>query len=336
MFERSALLLPLMVLFLFALGCNSSIDTPLAAPAAATVAPAPHPSGLQPLAANARGVDAEILLGKDLFEDGRLSGDGTVSCASCHVVAEGGDDGRRTAVGIAGAVGPINTPTVLNAGLNFAQFWDGRAGTLVEQVAGPIHNELEMGSSWKDVTHRLNGDVDMVDRFERVYGGRPTAARVARAIAAYEDALVATGSPFDRYLLGDRNAISAEAKRGFERFVSLGCVACHQGRNLGGNMYQRLGVIGDYFADRGDVTEADYGRYNVTGREEDRYHFKVPSLRNVADTAPYFHDGSAATLKEAVATMVKYQLGRSLSEHEITEIVAFLETLSGSVDEALL
>lgn len=275
-------------------------------------------------------------IGKVLFSDPRLSRDGSVSCASCHDLYNGGDDGRVTAIGIGGAVGPINTPTVLNSALNFSQFWDGRAESLADQVAGPIHNVVEMGSSWDAVVAELREDEDLVALFGRVYAERITAENIADSIAAYESMLITTGSPFDRYLEGDDNAISEKAKRGLYTFINLGCVSCHQGRNIGGNMYQEFGVMGNYFEDRGNVTEADYGRFNVTGRESDRFLFKVPSLRNVAETGPYFHDGSAETLEVAVSTMVRYQLGRNIPEQDISDIVKFLETLSGSVDESLL
>ena len=297
---------------------------------------APAPSGIRPLDAPIITDPAEVRLGKSLFFDTRLSRDDTISCASCHDLAQGGDDGLPTARGIDRAIGPFNTPTVLNSSLNFAQFWDGRAKNLVEQVAGPIHNSVEMDSNWEQVVEKLSADDDMVDAFAAVYDDRITPERIATAVAAYERALVATDSSFDRYLHGDGEAISAQAKRGFDRFVDLGCVACHQGRNIGGNIYQRFGVIGNYFADRGNVSDADYGRYNVTGREEDRFFFKVPSLRNVAETAPYFHDGSAETLDDAVAAMARYQLGRRMSDEERNDIVAFLNTLTGTVAGELL
>ena len=280
--------------------------------------------------------DPRITLGRELFADTRLSRDNTVACSSCHVVAAGGDDGLRTAVGIERQVGPVNTPTVLGAALNFAQFWDGRADSLEQQVAGPIHNPIEMGSDWNEVISKLNADEELVSRFEAIYADGLSEESVVDAIATYERALIAVDSPFDRYLLGDASAISPDAQQGYELFVSLGCVSCHQGPNVGGNMYQRFGVMGDYFADRGNPTEADLGRFRVTGRERDKYVFKVPSLRNAAATAPYFHDGSAATLEDAVDVMIEYQLGRRVGEQERAQLVAFLQSLQGSVGKDLL
>ena len=280
--------------------------------------------------------DPRVALGKELFADARLSRDNTVSCRSCHVINRGGADGLVTAVGIEGQVGPINTPTVLNSGLNFAQFWDGRAATLEEQVPGPIHNPVEMGTDLTDVVAKLGADTKFARRFGAVYPTGVSAANVVDAIATYERALVALDSPFDRYLGGDTSAISAQAERGYRAFLALGCVSCHQGPNVGGNMYQRFGIMGDYFADRGHPTDADLGRFRVTGRERDKYVFKVPSLRNVANTAPYFHDGSAATLEDAVNVMIKYQLGRSVNDDERHDIVAFLKSLEGRVEDSLL
>jgi cytochrome c peroxidase len=285
------------------------------------------PTGIDPL---------RVQLGKDLFRDTRFSADGTVACASCHVIAEGGDDGRPVAIGIRNQSGTLNSPTVLNSGLNLAQFWDGRAATLEDQLHWPVENPVEMGSSLSQTLAALSEDSALRARFAAAYPDGLTEPNVVDAIASYERALVTPNSAFDRYLAGDANALSVAAREGFALFDRLGCVSCHQGRNLGGNMFQRFGVMGDYFADRGDVTDADFGRYNVTGREEDRYRFKVPSLRNVAATAPYFHDGSGATLESAVGVMLRYQLGRPVQAEQVGKIVAFLESLSGEVDPALL
>ncbi len=286
--------------------------------------------------ASTAGKGERIGLGRDLFFDVRLSADETISCASCHDPSKGGDDGQITATGIGGAIGPINTPTVLNAGLNFSQFWDGRSPNLVEQVRQPILNPREMGESWGPALARFNQDAELVERFREIYGDGPAPANIADAIAAYEGALLTLNSPFDRYQRGDKDAISPAAARGFAEFQQLGCASCHQGLAFGGNMYERIGVMGDYFARRGTpLTLADSGRYNVTGREEDKYKFKVPGLRNVALTQPYFHDGSAATLGEAVRTMAEMQLGLPVDDLQVSQLVAFLESLTGSVDPEL-
>lgn len=277
----------------------------------------------------------KVRLGKRLFRDARLSADGAVACSTCHDVANGGDDGRIFSIGVYGRTGTVNTPTVLNSGLNFAQFWDGRATTLEEQIRDTLRDPNEMGLEPAAAAAKLSADAALVDAFERVYPDGMTSDNVVDAIAAYVAALVTPGAPFDRYLAGDESALDADAKRGYALFVQLGCVSCHQGRNIGGNLFQRFGVMRNYVEDRGDVTRADYGRYNVTGRESDRYVFKVPSLRNVALTAPYFHDSSAPTLSDAVKVMLEYQLGRPARPEQVDGLVAFLASLTGQVPAAL-
>jgi cytochrome c peroxidase len=270
-----------------------------------------------------------VELGRRLFHDKRLSVDGSVACASCHDLANGGDDGRPLTRGARGRTGVVNAPTVYNATLNFVQFWDGRAATLEEQIDGPITNPLEMDSSWDGVIGKLAADPGYAAAFSAIFPDGVTPANVKRAIADFERTLVTPGSAFDRFLEGDEQALAPEARAGYETFKAVGCIACHQGANVGGNMFQRFGVLGDYFKDRGNVVEADYGRYNVTKNEADRFVFRVPSLRNVEHTAPYFHDGSAATLEDAVQVMAKYQLGRKLAGEQVRGILAFLRSLSG-------
>lgn len=271
-----------------------------------------------------------VALGERLFHDARLSADFSLACANCHNLAQGGVDGRKVSLGIKGALGGINAPTVLNSGYGIAQFWDGRAASLEEQAAGPVHNPIEMGSNWAEVLGRLQQDADLVASFNKLYPGGLTADNVVDAIATFERSLVTVNSRFDRYLQGEKQILTALEIDGYRRFQELGCTSCHQGALLGGNMYQKFGVLGDYFAGR-KIRPEDLGRYNVTHREEDRHVFKVPTLRNIAQTAPYFHDGSADTLEQAVAVMARYQLGRDLSAHDIEAIVAFLKTLSGEV-----
>lgn len=268
-----------------------------------------------------------VALGRKLFFDARLSFNGTISCASCHDLANGGDDGRPRSKGADGNLGAVNAPTVFNASLNFVLFWDGRARTLEEQIDGPV-THAEMRDTWPNVVSKLRGSADYVKAFEPLFEDGITADNIRTAIATFERTLITPGSPFDRWLEGDGQALSQAEKEGYETFKLVGCVACHQGRNVGGNMFQRFGVLGDYFADRGHVTEADYGRFNVTGNEADRFVFRVPSLRNVGLTAPYFHDGSAETLSRAVEVMAKYQLGRTLTEKQASSIVAFLRSLT--------
>ncbi|MDQ6992327.1 MAG: cytochrome c peroxidase [Mariprofundus sp.] len=277
----------------------------------------------------------KVALGKQLFTETRLSKDGSISCAHCHLLEAGGADGLKFSFGVNGAEGKINTPTVYNAGLNRAQFWDGRAETLEEQIDGPIHNPLEMASNWPHIVSELQADAVYRKLFTILYGEAGlTANHVKDAIAEFERSLVSVKSPFDRYLQGDDDAITAEAKQGYQLFSSYGCISCHQGANVGGNLFQKFGIFGDYFKDRGNITAADRGRQAVTGRARDLHRFKVPSLRLVSMTPPYFHDGSANTLPEAIRVMAKYQLGRTIADEDIALIVAFLSSLAGEMVES--
>lgn len=272
----------------------------------------------------------KVALGKLLFFEKRLSRNDSLACAGCHDFSRGGADRSTAATGVGGQRGTVNTPTVFNASLNFVQFWDGRAANLEEQAAGPVHNPLEMASSWDEVIPKLRRDSDYVNAFNRIYNGM-TGAAIVDAIATYERTLLTPNSRFDRYLRGDQQALNDRELEGYNRFLDYGCAACHQGVLLGGNMFQRFGVMGDYFSHlpASQAVPADLGRYNVTKRNEDRHVFKVPSLRNVAVTAPYFHNGSATTLESAVVIMGRYQLGRELSGTDIEVITAFLRTLTG-------
>jgi len=277
---------------------------------------------------------AVVALGRRLFHEPRLSSSAKVSCASCHDLAKGGVDGQKLSSGVGGQLGLVNAPTVYNAALNFVQFWDGRAATLEEQIGFPVTNPAEMGSSWQKTLAFLAGDPSYSAAFTASFPDGVTEANTRRAIADFERTLLTKNAPFDRYLAGDEHALSPEARTGYETFKSVGCIACHQGRNVGGNMFQKFGVLGDYFKDRGHVTDADYGRYNVTHLESDRFVFRVPSLRNVERTAPYFHDGSAATLNQAVQVMARYQLGRKLADDQVSALIAFLKSLSGDLAPA--
>lgn len=270
-----------------------------------------------------------VALGRKLFFDTALSKDNSVSCATCHDLNRGGTDRLTHSIGINKTEGPINAPTVLNSMYSFIQFWDGRATTLEEQAAGPIQNPKEMGSTLDEVIVKLKNDPSYAQDFQSIFGSDPTPQAITSAIATFERTLTTPNSPFDRFLRGDKTALAPEAEHGYKLFKMYGCISCHQGRNVGGNMFQKLGIMGDYFVDRGNITQADLGRYNVTHLESDRHVFKVPSLRNVELTAPYFHDGSAKTLQEAVRVMAKYQLGRSLSDEDTSLIIAFLKSLTG-------
>ena len=275
---------------------------------------------------------AKVALGKQLFHDPRLSADGTVSCASCHNLALGGTDQRKHSAGINQSMGGINSPTVFNSAGNFRQFWDGRAATLEDQLDGPILAKDEMGNTWENVISTLRCIPDYAAAFRSIYSDDIQPAHVKDALAEFERSLITPNSRFDQFLRGDDKALTAEEKDGYQKFKSYGCVSCHQGVNVGGNMFATLGTMDDYFADRGSITKADYGRFNVTGKEEDRHVFKVPSLRNVALTAPYLHDGSARTLDRAVSIMGRYQLGRQIPPEDVNLIVKFLETLTGEYE----
>jgi cytochrome c peroxidase len=307
--------------------------TPLATPTAA--GPTPAPAGapaIEPLPTPAVAMN-KVLLGRRLFHDTRLSGDGTLSCASCHSLDTGGAEHRATSQGINGQIGPINAPTVLNSGLNFVQFWDGRAESLQAQAAGPVANPGEMGANWETVVATLGANENDRAEFTAIYADGVTQANITDAIAEYERSLV-TPSRFDAFLHGDQSALTADEQRGWATFQEVGCTACHRGPNAGGGMYQRMGLVRNYFELRGTpLTEADNGRFNVTHDEADRHRFKVPSLRNIELTAPYFHDGSQSELAGAVRIMGQVQLNRDLTDAQVSDIVAFLRSLTGTLPE---
>ena len=273
---------------------------------------------------------AKVDLGNKLFHDPQLSSDNSVSCATCHLLNKGGTDRLPKSVGMLGSSTGINSPTVYNSGFHFRLNWDGGAETLEEQAEGPITAAKVMGGiSWQEVIEKLKQSPEYVSAFNDAYGEDISADNLKNALAVFQRSLYTPNAPFDLYLKGNKNAISPQAKEGYNLFKSYGCVSCHQGMLVGGNMFQSLGVFGDYFGDRGSVTKFDYGRYNVTGKEEDRYVFKVPSLRNVVLTSPYFHDGNPKTLDEAIKLMGKYQLGVDLPQNDVDLIMSFLRSLTG-------
>ena len=288
---------------------------------------------IKPLPAEVEVDAAKVSLGRMLFHDPRLSKDGSISCASCHDLRTGGDDGRRVSIGIGGKRGVINSPTVFNAGFNFKQFWDGRATTLAKQIDGPVQSSFEMGSLWPEVVAKLYRDERYPGLFEAIYPDGIDRNSIRDAIAEYVRSLTTPNSRFDQWLNGDDDALDEHEEQGYRLFKSYGCVSCHQGANVGGNMFQVFGVLNEYFKRRGNITEADLGRYNVTGNVADRHSFKVPSLRMAALTAPYLHDGSAATLRDAVDAMFEFQLGREAPDEDKEAIVAFIETLVGESEE---
>lgn len=286
-------------------------------------------SPLKPLPLEVSLNQLRVDLGARLFVDPQLSHDGSISCATCHPLDQGGTDHEVTSKGLGGARGKRNAPTVFNAGLSFRQFWDGRAATLEEQVDGPLQAADEMGATWNEVLDRLRRDVTYQAQFRTAYGGPPEVRHVRDALATFERSLRTPNAPLDRYLRGETNALSALEQRGYQRFLDYGCASCHQGVGIGGNLFEALGAIREFYAPTGATNRLDPGRFAITGREEDRHVFKVPSLRNVARTAPYFHDGSAPDLPSAVRVMARHQLGHELPDEDVELLVAFLNTLTG-------
>jgi cytochrome c peroxidase len=270
----------------------------------------------------------KVALGRMLFYDARLSKDGTVSCNSCHNLEKYGVDGRQFSLGVRGQKGGRNSPTVYNAAGHVAQFWDGRAQTVEDQAKGPVLNPVEMAMpSAAAVEHTLRTIPGYHAAFEKAFPGEEqpvTFDNMARAIGAFERGLVTPGR-WDRFLAGDRTAITRAEMAGHREFMHTGCFNCHNGPLIGGGSLQRLGAVKDW------PSTADLGRETVTKSPTDRMVFKVPALRNVAQTAPYFHDGSVANLDEAVRRMGEYQLGQNLTPQQVRGIVLWLNTLTGDI-----
>ncbi|GAA3988030.1 cytochrome-c peroxidase [Comamonas faecalis] len=307
-----------------------------AAAAATLLAMAPVQSQtqepVQPIEAAVVTEPAKVELGKKLWFDPRLSRSGFISCNSCHNLSMGGSDNLKTSIGDKWQKGPINSPTVLNSSLNVAQFWDGRAKDLQEQAGGPIANPGEMAFSHDLAVDMLRSIPQYVTEFKQVFGhDRLSIEEVTAAIAAFEETLVTPNAPFDQWLKGDKTAINAQELRGYELFKGSGCVACHNGPNLGGTSFQKMGLVEPYKTDN-----PAEGRSAVTGNDAERFNFKVPTLRNVELTYPYFHDGAADTLAQAVDTMGRIQLGREFSAQENADVVAFLKTLTGDQPQMAL
>jgi len=277
-----------------------------------------------------------IKLGDKLFHDARFSSDQTIACASCHLLGSGGVDGKVVSTGVLGRQGDINAPTVFNSSLNFRQFWDGRAANLTEQVDGPIHNKQEMGSNWPRVISIIQGDSAYLDMFAENYSDGVTVRNIKHAIVTFEKSLLTPNSRFDQYLKGDVTALSEDELAGYGLFKMYGCISCHQGVNIGGNLFQKLGVMQAYKFTQLDSSNRDLGLFNVTKKESDRHVFKVPSLRNIEVTAPYLHDGSEETLEGVVSKMMLHQLGLVSTKEEIGLIVKYLKTLTGEYKGKLL
>jgi len=283
-------------------------------------------------------IDSDVIqLGKKLFTEPRLSANNTIACINCHILSIGGVDGSVVSTGINGKQGTRNSPSLYNISLHYKFFWDGRANSLEEQIDGPIHNPVEMASNWKDVILKLSQDEEYVRYFDRIYGQAINKENIIHAITSFEKTLLTPDSPFDRYLKGDFTAIDQPTREGYGLFKSYGCSSCHQGKLVGANMYEKIGVVKPFewnLASKHNI-KPDYGRYNITGNEEHKFEFKVPSLRNVALTAPYFHNGSVKSLEVAVKLMGEYQLGRHIPDNDVNKIVLFLRSLTGKHPELM-
>jgi cytochrome c peroxidase len=304
----------------------------------------PVASGRQPVAGNAGRTDEPITpipttidarpdklrLGDRLFHDTRLSRGNAVACVTCHRLEAGGDDDRAITMGLDGQPLDFNTSTIFNVGLSARLNWRGNVRTLEEQNESALLDTRLMNNDWSSLQAALRADPTYREAFAAIYGGGDIGReQILDALAGYERSLVTPNSRFDRYLRGEPDAITIDEQRGYELFKSYGCIACHQGRNVGGNLFQKFGIFADPFAGRSVVTNADLGRFAITGNAADRFVFRVPGLRNVALTAPYFHDGSAQSLDDAVDVMARNQLGRTLAKEDVALIVKFLHTLTG-------
>lgn len=292
---------------------------------------------LQPLMASLPTDPAKVALGFDLYHDTRLSFDNTISCATCHGLNTGGVDRKQYSEGINGQFGGVNAPTVYNAALNFMQFWDGRAADLKEQAAGPPLNPVEMGShSFDEISAKLAEDKELSKRFLEVYPEGFNQSTITDAIAEFEKTLL-TPSRFDKYLMGDKGALTTEELEGYQLFKDNKCATCHTGVNIGGQSFEYMGIKMSYFDYRGTgLTDGDKGRFAFTNNEQDLHKFKTPTLRNVMITPPYMHDGSVASVEDAIRIMHQFQIGKNISDVETAKIVSFLNTLTGEYNGQLL
>lgn len=287
--------------------------------------------------------EAKITLGRMLFLDPRFSSTGTVSCNSCHNVMAGGDDNRAVSMGVHGQTGGRSAPTVWNSAFSSSQFWDGRAATLEDQAKGPVINPVEMGMSDVEVAmDKVRSIPGYNEYFVAAFGEDDpmTVDNAAKAVAAYERTLITPNSPYDRYVKGDKKAMTEQQVRGMNTFDSVGCTACHAGAAFGGpamapgtGFFMKHPTYADSkYVEKYKLTE-DTGRFQVTNKEADKHLFKVPTLRNITLTAPYLHNGAVKTLDEAVRVMASTQLNKELSDEQVADIVAFLDALTGEFPE---
>lgn len=282
---------------------------------------------ITPIPNNIKLDNRKVLLGKMLFYDTRLSKDDTISCASCHHISSGGDDDRSFSIGFNGQEGNINSSTVLNSSLNFVQFWDGRSNTLEEQVLDPIHQSIEMNSNFNEIILKLKNDETYIKKFYQIYHSSINENNIINAIVEFEKSLLTPNSKFDKHLKGQKDILTKEEIKGYELFKSHGCISCHNGVNIGGNLFQKVGIIDNYFKNE----PKNFGRYNITKEEKDKFYFKVPTLRNIELTAPYLHNGSIQDLKSTIEVMLKYQIGTIYEKSDIENLEIFLKTLTGEI-----
>jgi cytochrome c peroxidase len=321
----------------FAAGCTDApeLRMPSLLPPHLLVAARPgEPIRPIPPASELAGDERQVALGRRLFVDPALSQDGKTRCIDCHPFEHGGADPRPRSLGSGGMVGAVQAPSIFNLAFNHCYNWDGRTCDLAAHALLPLANPKVMNMGSEQLVAKLAAEGDYAGRFAAAYPDGLTANNVAHALASYERTLVTPNSPLDRYLLGDDDALAPGALAGYRLFKEIGCVSCHQGTNVGGNLFQRFGVLDQPGAAADTTPDAYMGRERVTRRAEDRRVFRVPGLRNVALTAPYFHDASAATLPDAVRVMARRQLGHELTEEQLARLVEFLGALTGDQPEA--
>jgi len=276
----------------------------------------------------------KALLGKMLFHDVRLSRDNSISCSSCHLLDQGGVNSTKYSIGVDGQKGTLNSPTVLNAVYNLTQMRAGSAKNLQEQAHMAITNPIEMDTDMKSIVSKLNLDSKYRRKFIKMYSDAITGENILDAIAEFEKALTTPNSRFDRYLRGEQDAMNAYELEGYRLFKENGCTSCHNGVNIGSNLYQRIGISREFIHHDSDSSH-ELGRFNVTQKIDDKFMVKVPTLRNIDLTAPYLHNGSLSNLRSVVSFMLEYQVGVVDNQDETLKIVAFLKTLTGQTPEIL-
>jgi cytochrome c peroxidase len=288
---------------------------------------------IQPLPLSISLDAAKVKLGQQLFRDPRLSADDHISCLSCHHLDRGGADHKPFSVGVNNTPGQVNALTIYNAAFNSELTWTGKFETIEAFTQAVMENPIAMGIQWQVLLPKLRQVKDYAQAFSRIYPDGMTIATVVDALSQYQRSLYTPNARFDQYLRGNQTSLSREEQEGYRLFKAYGCVSCHQGMNIGGNVFQKIGTMAAYLTPEAEMKQANLGRYTITNDPADRFVFRVPSLRNVALTAPYFHDGSAPNLESAITIMANYQLGRSLSDQETASIAQFLKTLTGEHPE---